>query len=249
MLKEERHTFILDKISERRKVLSSELSQWLDVSEDTIRRDLKELAEQGSVRKVHGGAMAVAYLPFHFEDREVYARDQKVIIAEKALDLLEDGQVILIDGGTTNLELVKRLPETLEATFFTNSLPIATQLRMHPQIDVFLIGGRLVKDAQITVGLDVVQTLADLRADLFFLGTRSIHHEAGVTEINREEAHVKRAMIAAATRTISMPIAEKLDVIQPFKVENIQKISVIITELSSKNEKLLPYKRMGIEVL
>ena len=146
MLKEERHRYIVDLLFKDKKVLTADLSEDLAVSEDTIRRDLKELADSGQIRKVHGGALVYTSNPFSYQDREVYAQESKQLIASKALPLFKDDLVVMMDGGTTNLELVRLLPRDLRATFFTNSLPVAVQLSNHPNVEVIFAGGKLLKD-------------------------------------------------------------------------------------------------------
>jgi DeoR/GlpR family transcriptional regulator of sugar metabolism len=139
MLKKERHDFIMRQINLHNRVLTSDLVQLLNVSEDTIRRDLQELVDQGGLFKVHGGALSKSYHS-SFDDSTVYAKDSKITIAKKATDLIKDGMVVLIGGGTTILEFVKQLPDTLEATFFTISPLVAVELAKYNNIEVILIG-------------------------------------------------------------------------------------------------------------
>lgn len=246
MLKEERLNFILTQVRKSKKVLTSELSQSLTVSEDTIRRDLKELSDSGKLRKVHGGAIANSFNPFSFQEREVYALESKVQIVKKAIHLIQDRHVLIMDGGTTNLELAKRLPKDLQLTIFTNSLPIAAQLSEHPHIEVVFAGGKLLKSAKVTVGMEVTDALNNLRADLGILGTRSIHHEFGVTELDWEEVKVKRAIVNASQRVISLAISEKLETVNPYQAADIKQIHTLITDLEPDDEILIPYRNEGI---
>lgn len=249
MLKEERHSIILDLLFRQKKVLTADLSENLEVSEDTIRRDLKELSDNGQLRKVHGGALAHSSNPFSYHDRKIYAQESKQLIAYKALPLLHNGMVILIDGGTTNLELVKQLPNELEATFFTNSLPVAVQLSNHPKIKVIFAGGKLLKDAQVTIGEEVAHTFSAIKADLAFLGTRGVDAFEGISEIDWEEAKVKRSMVNAARNVVSMAIAEKLNTSHPYPVAEINQLSTLITDLNSDDELLIPYRETGIQII
>lgn len=249
MLKEERHTYILTQLQSQQKVLTSELSSALRVSEDTIRRDLKELADNGQIQKVHGGALAPNHNPFTYRDREVYALEQKVQIAEKAKGLIDNGDVVLMDGGTTNLELVRRLPLELEATFFTNSLPVAVQLAEHPKVDVIFAGGKLLKDAQATIGLEAIEVLGAIRADVCILGTRSLHHEEGITEINWEEAKVKRSLVKSARKVVALVISEKIGTRQAYDVCQVERLHTLVTELSPSDELLGPYCRLGVNLI
>ncbi len=249
MLKEERQNFILNEVRAHSRVLSSELSLQLNVSEDTIRRDLKELSDTGHLRKVHGGAMSTSLNPYHFKDREIYAHEDKVLVAKKATPLFEDGQVIIMDGGTTNLELARIFHPNLKATIFTNSIPIATQLTEHPHINIIFIGGKLLKQAQVTIGMEVIQSLQRLKADICVLGTRSIDLKAGISEIDWEEAQVKRAAMAAANQVVSLAISEKLNTVQPYIVGDINAVHTLVTELNPDDNRLQPYHKAGLDIL
>jgi DeoR family transcriptional regulator, fructose operon transcriptional repressor len=249
MLKDERLNFILGEIKHKNKVLSTDLSLSLNVSEDTIRRDLKELADMGKIKKVHGGAISNYTNPFNFHDREVYAQESKLKIAQKAISLIRNGQVIIMDGGTTNTEFARCLPEHIKATIITNSLPVAHILTDHPNIELIFIGGRVLKNAQVTVGIDVVEVLSEIRADLGILGTRSIHPEIGITEIDWEETKVKQSIVKNSAELICLTISEKLSTTQPYYVTGIQSIGILITELDTDDVKVLPYRKLGVEVI
>src|ERR1700712_1099357 len=116
MLKEERHSYILHQINLHNKILSSALSEQIQVSEDTIRRDLMELAQEGKIVKVHGGALSKSFNPVPGNPGNVYALEEKRIIAAKALSFIKDGMFILTTGGTTITELARILPKDLQAT-------------------------------------------------------------------------------------------------------------------------------------
>lgn len=248
MLKDVRQHLIIQEVIRYNKVKSSELSKMLSVSEDTIRRDLKELAEQGMIRKVHGGAMANSVMPTSFKDQNIHRIEQKRSIAEKAQKLLCSGQVLLIDGGTTNLELVRLFPLELEATVFTNSIAIAHELCDHSQIETILLGGKVYKSAKITIGTDVINYLDEIHADIGFIGTRSIHAELGITTTRREEALVKKKITEVSQKVVSLVISEKIGTFQPFKVAPPEEIDLIITELSPDDDLLEPFRKKGIEV-
>ena len=191
MLKQERHQIILDELKINRKVLSAILSNDLQVSEDTIRRDLKELEAQQLLYKVHGGALSIENKIASYKERCIADLDKKQQIAKKAVNLIHDGQVIIMSGSSTNRELAKLIPPSINATIFTYSLPIALQLTEHPKVEVIFIGGKLNKSAQVTVGIDVMNSLSKLRADICFMGTDGLNLERGMTESDWELAHIK----------------------------------------------------------
>jgi DeoR/GlpR family transcriptional regulator of sugar metabolism len=248
MLKKERQAYIIQQINIHNKVLSSDLSVQLNVSEDTVRRDLQELDEEGKLTKVHGGALSKSF-NFTIQNNNIYQHTEKKIIAQKAISLIQDGMMVLLSGGTTIRELVKNLPENLNATFITVSIPTALELLNHPNSEVIFLGNKLIKSAQMSVGAEVVQKLSEIKADLCFLGTNSIDIENGITDLEWEIIEVKKAMIKAAHKTVSLAISEKLNSVQRLKVCNVEDVDILITELLPTNDLLAPYKNKGIEVL
>jgi DeoR/GlpR family transcriptional regulator of sugar metabolism len=235
MLKKERHAFIIRQINLHNKVLSSDLSTQLDVSEDTVRRDLNELSDSGKLLKVHGGALSKSFhFPFH--KNEVYAQEAKKTVAHKAIELIKEGMVILTGGGTTMIELAKLIPSDLEATFFTISPLVALELAEHAKLTVILIGGQLSKNAQINIGASVINDLSEIKVDMCFLGANGIDIKEGITDSDWEVVQVKKAMIKSTSKVAILSISEKLNSIQKMKVCNIRDIDYIITELESLPE-------------
>lgn len=248
MLKKERQSFILRQVNLHNKVLSVDLSQQMDVSEDTIRRDLNEMAEQGKLIKVHGGALSKS---FHLSiaSDNVYALNSKKHIAMKACRLIKDGMFVLTTGGTTIIELAKALPPELSATFITVSLPAAYEYIHHPNIEVVFLGDRISKNSQISIGGSVVSRIKGVKADLCFLGINAIDLEHGITDNDWEVVEVKKAMIESSDRVVSLAITEKLNTTQRIKVCDITRISTLITELDPDDQILKPYQATGIEIL
>jgi len=248
MLKKERHDFIMRQINLHNRVLTSDLVQLLNVSEDTIRRDLQELVDDGLLFKVHGGALSKSYHS-SFDDSTVYARDSKKIIAKKATTLIKDGMVVLIGGGTTILELVKQLPQNLRATFFTISPLVAVELAKYNNIEVILIGGLFSKNSQVTYGGHVITQLSEIKADLCLMGTSAIHPEEGLTDTDWEINQLKKAMLAASKKSAVLCISEKLDITLRLKVCPIESISYLITELDNQHEALSRYRIKDLNIL
>jgi DeoR/GlpR family transcriptional regulator of sugar metabolism len=152
MLKKERQALIIHRVNLHNKVLSSTLSHEINVSEDTIRRDLQELADEGKLIKVHGGALSRSFNNHFLPEYEIYSFSQKKAIAIKAISLIQDGMFILSSGGTTVIEMAKALPPQLKATFLSGSLPVLMEYMNHPNIDVIVIGDKLSKSSKITTG-------------------------------------------------------------------------------------------------
>src|ERR1041384_2654262 len=145
MLKEERFRYILAKISEDQKVTLKSLSDDLRVSDYTIRRDLKELTDRGLLKAVRGGALPHSPTPHHFMDRLSYKVDEKKVIADKAVKLLRDGQVVALDSGTTAMTIASMIPVDMKITVVTNSFPVVNVLQSHTNTEVLFAGGRLNK--------------------------------------------------------------------------------------------------------
>lgn len=248
MLKKERQSFILHQVNLHNKVLSVDLSQQMGVSEDTIRRDLNEMAKLGKLIKAHGGALSKS---FHLSiaSDHVYALDSKKRIATKACRLIKDGMFILTSGGTTIIELAKSLPPELTATFITVSLPAAYEYIHHPNIEVIFIGDKISKNSQISIGGSVVSRIQGIRADLCFLGTNAIDTKHGITDNDWEVVEVKKAMVESSDRVASLSISEKLNTAQRIKVCGISNIHTLVTELDPGDELLQPYHTAGIEVI
>lgn len=251
MEKKKRHQIILNEVHIHNRVLLTDLADILNVSMDTVRRDVKELDIAKKLRKVHGGAVSNGFNIYTDRTREIYDLGNKSIIAQKAISLLKDGDVILISGGSTNLEFAKLLPQKLDLTFFTPSLPMAIELtsRESKRNEVYFIGGKLSWDSQLAVGGSAINTLNDIRADICFLGAGYLDLEKGITEVDWEIAQMKRAMINASKRFVSLSISEKLNTSNRYKICEIHALDTLVTELDPKDSILSEYRKKGINLL
>jgi DeoR/GlpR family transcriptional regulator of sugar metabolism len=246
VLTAERRQAILVRLEQDGKVVASELVDALGVSEDTVRRDLRELAAGGLVQRVHGGALPPPPAAASFAQRLEIAPEAKAHLAEAALPLLESARVLVLDGGTTALELARRLPDRA-LTVLTNSPPVAAALAGHPRAEVVLIGGRLLKDAQVTVGSEAVDALRRVRADVCVLGICSLHPELGVTASEHDEAHVKRAMVAASADVLALATADKLRTASPWLVAPLADLTHLVTDAGE--ELTADYAAAGVDVV
>ena len=219
----------------------------MGVSDDTIRRDLQELAQEDKLIKVHGGALSKS---FHtaFDRKMVYNLEDKHIIAQKTAALVQSGMYILTSGGTSILEFAKSLDPNLNATFFTCSLNAAIEFAHHPSIEVVMIGDKVSKDSMLTTGASAVQTIESIQADLCILGINSLDTQFGLSENDWEVVQIKKAMIKASKKTICIGISEKLNSQQKIKVANLDEIDILITELNPNDSKLLPFKHKGLTI-
>jgi DeoR/GlpR family transcriptional regulator of sugar metabolism len=249
MLKRERQAFILHQINLHNKILSTDLSEQINVSDDTIRRDLQHLSDQGKIIKVHGGALSPSFHNGHHSSKEVYAYTQKKIIAQKAASLIKDGMFVLTSGGTTIIELARALPLELNATFISGSIPALFEYIRHPNIEVIAIGDKISKNSKITIGSEAISRIRDLKVDLCFLGVNAINLENGVSDNDWEVVQIKKAMVASAKKLICLTISEKINTQQPLQICESKRIDTVITELFPGDEILKPYKDAGITVI
>jgi DeoR/GlpR family transcriptional regulator of sugar metabolism len=249
MLKRERQAYILHQVNLHNKVLSTDLSVHINVSDDTIRRDLHELAEAGKLIKVHGGALSPSFHNGLHTSKEVYSYQQKKIIAQKAASLIKDGMFVITGGGTTIIELARALPQSLNATFISGSIPAIYEYMHHPNIDIIVIGDKISKNSKITVGLEAISRIRQIKADLCFMGINALNLENGVSDNDWDVVQIKKAMVESSQKLVCLTIAEKINSQQPIQVCESSKIDILITELNAEDPLLQPYKDAGIAVL
>jgi DeoR/GlpR family transcriptional regulator of sugar metabolism len=207
-----------------------------------------ELAAEGKVIKVHGGALSSSFSKVDYPTNEVYSLNQKRI-AQKAISLIGNGMFVLTSGGTTVLEMARMLPHQLKATFISGSIAAILEYMNHPNIEVILIGDKISKSSKITVGSEAIAKIRQMKPDLCFLGTNAIDLKHGITDSDWEVVQLKRAMIESSQRVIGLSIAEKLNTIQPIHICEATKIDTLITELPADDPLLKPYSDAGIKIL
>ena len=249
MLKAERQQVILNEVRIHNRVLFTDMAELLSVSVDTIRRDINELNATKKLKKVHGGAISLGFNNYHVDNQEIYALENKSRIARKAISLIKSGQVILLSGGTTNMEIARMIPPNLKITCFTPSLPVAVQLMAKTDVEVILVGGKLSKDSQIAIGGCAVNMLNDIKVDICFLGINSIDLMNGVTDFDWEIVQIKKAMINSSRKIVAPSIFEKLNSTQRFKICDLDTIDVLITELEPEDVKLKGFREAKIKLL
>lgn len=234
--RKERMAHILNQINIHSRIAYSVLANMLNVSEDTIRRDLNDLAEEEKIVIIKGGAMSLSY---HRAYGVVPAfAEKKSAIAKKVISWLKPGMVILIGGGTTIRELIHAIPEDLKCTFVTVNPRTAVDLLDLPNVDVILLGGMLSKFSQMTTGGETVQQISTIHADLCIMGTNAIHHATGLSDSDYETVMVKKAMIRASRKLMVVTISEKLDCVMNYNICQPEAINYLITELPSSDPKL-----------
>ncbi len=248
MLKHERHTRILEYLSKEKKINFADLSQLLNVSYDSVRRDVIELEDKGLLKKVHGGVVSNSYLNILSSQRsEVIKSDDLEIIIKKAIKLLKNNQTIMLDGGTTNFFFAEQIPKNLHLTVITNSLPLSMALNEHENIEVILLGGSYHKRYQITLGQEAIRQVKRFNVDIYFMGLNGLDAQKGITIRNYEESLLKANMIQSASKVVCGVITEKIGVVEAYQICEYAQIHAIITNLSPKDKLLSPFK--GVEII
>jgi len=249
LLTEERRERILTELRRDGRVLATDLSKALSVSDDTIRRDLDALAEMGLLQRVHGGALQRARINEDYTARQADEAIAKQSIARATAALIHPGQIVILDGGTTALAVAQHLPKQLEATVITTSPPVAVALAAHPGIEVITIGGRLYRYAMVAVGASTVAELRRIRADICILGVLALHPEVGISVLDRDEAAVKQAMMEGAADVVAPTTANKLGTVAPFLVGPASALTHLVTETGVSEETLAPYRALGLTII
>jgi DeoR/GlpR family transcriptional regulator of sugar metabolism len=230
MLTAERKALLLARVERDGRLVAKDVAGELDVSEDTIRRDLRELAAEGRVQRVHGGALRASPAVAAFGARQGIETVGKQRVASLAASLVDDDQTMVLDGGTTALAVARALRPDLRATVITHSPTIAVALVDHPTVEVFLVGGRLFKHSVVTCGAVALEAIQSFRADVCFLGVTGVHPEAGLTTGDAEEAAVKRALGRRCADTYILASAEKIGAASPYRVIGWDEVTAVLTD-------------------
>lgn len=249
MLTSERKALILQVLQRDGRLVAKEFSLQLGVSEDTIRRDLRELAAEGRLQRVHGGALPSSPAVVDFGARERTGLTVKASLGRVAARMIEPGQVVFLDGGTTNVQLARQLSPDLKAVIVTHSPSIAVELAHHPTVEVELIGGRLFKHSIVAVGATSAEAISRIRVDLFFMGATGVHPETGVTTADREEAAIKRQIARQAAETIVLATREKLGAASPYQIVPLAEIGTVVTESGLPSEMGGALRAAGVTVI
>ena len=249
MLAFERKTLIMDRLRRDGRLVAKSLAEELALSEDTIRRDLREMAAEGLLARVHGGALPVRPALPDFATRKELAPDEKRRLGQLAATLVQPGETIFLDGGTTNAEIARALPRDFPFTLVTHSPTIAAELEHHPTAEIILVGGRIYKHSMVAVGTIASATIATMRPDIFFLGATAVHSRHGFTTGDFEEAAIKRQIASQSARTYVALTSEKLERASPVTIMPLEAAAGVIVSSQAVAEQLEAMGSAGIDVL
>jgi DeoR/GlpR family transcriptional regulator of sugar metabolism len=245
----DRHQLIRERLQQDGRVLAAELAVLFGVSEDSVRRDLRELAAAGICQRVYGGAIAMTPTPINIRLRSAANVEYKEMLARAAALLVQPGQLIFLDASSTNLAVAHALPRELGLTVATNAPAIAAALNEREDIDVLVIGGRLDHKVGGTLGVGALQELQRMRPDLCFLGICSIDAEAGIGSIESEDAAFKRALVAGCGSIVAVATPEKLGTASPYFIAPLAEIAQLVVVADSDVEQIKRIRQTGVTVI
>ena len=230
MLTAHRKALILERLERDGRIVAKALASEFALSEDTIRRDLRELAREGKLQRVHGGALPSAPAEADLAARSGIASASKQRVGRTAAQLIEHDQVVILDGGTTALQVVRHIPKTSAVTVVTHSPNIAVALAQHDAVRVIMIGGVLFRHSMVNIGASAVAAMSHVRADYYFMGVTGVDKVVGLSTGDLEEAHIKRALSQRAAETIVLASEEKLSVASAYVVTPLHAVSGIVLD-------------------
>jgi DeoR/GlpR family transcriptional regulator of sugar metabolism len=248
MLAAARKDMLVQRLRRDGRIVAKEIAAELGLSEDSIRRDLRELDAAGLAVRVYGGALPASPAVADYAARAAVAPDSKRRVAGAAVALIERGATVILDGGTTTLAMVQALPRTFRGTIITHSPTIAASLLQH-EAEVFLIGGQLFKHSAVACGAAAVEAANRISADLFFLGVTGVHATAGLTTGDPDEAAMKRALASRAAETYVLASDEKVGAASRHTVLPLDAVTGIITDVPENEPTSRRLAEAGVTVI
>jgi DeoR/GlpR family transcriptional regulator of sugar metabolism len=249
MLTQERHNIIRLRLAADGKVLAGQLAEEFRISEDTVRRDLRDLAGQGLCKRVYGGAILRAEDTAPIQTRQGQDSAEKRKIAKAAAGLVAGGQVVFIDAGSTNLLVAQALPRDIDLTVVTNAPLVANALSEHPRARILLLGGLIDQKRGAALGGVTLAAIAEVFADIFFIGTCACDPQSGLTAFDVGEAEVKRSMVAQSARLCVVATAEKLGTRAPYRVAEAAGITDLVTSDLASSQMVETFRQLGVRTL
>jgi len=252
---DERRSLIAQMVIEKGQVVVSDLVKMFDVSEVSIRRDLTLLEESRRLKRIHGGAVPIPgnFRTDSFEEKEKLHMRAKERIGQVAASLIQQNNVILLDSGTTTLQIVRNTPSSLRVsnmiTIVSNSMPVSQEILTWPSPNLTILGGIYLPDYQATVGPQTIHQLQELTADIVFLGTDGLTLEGGATTANVLMAEVDRMMADHASKTVLVTDSSKFGRKGFVPVKEVSSYHTIITDEDAPEDMVKAIRDMGVEVL
>ena len=237
-LPDERQSIILDRLSRDGRIIAADLAAELETSEDTIRRDLRDLAAAGRCRRVYGGALPASPATGPVSLRIGAARDVKRALGRAAAAVVAPGGTELIDSGSTNLRIAEALPADRDVTVVTNAPAVAAVLAGRPRCTLVVLGGRVHPGIGAAFGPRTLRDLDGIWADIAFIGVCGLAACPGVTVFDPEEAEFKRRLLGVSARAAAAVTADKLGTAAPFVVGPASDLHHLVVEVGTSEAAL-----------
>jgi DeoR/GlpR family transcriptional regulator of sugar metabolism len=244
-----RRDVILGRLAQGQSVVAAALALEFEVSEDAIRRDLRALAAEGLCRRVYGGALPLSKATAPMATRMEEARDRKHALARKAASLVQPGQFVFLDSGSTNLALIACLPEDFELTIATNSIDIAAAVLRRSDLRLIMVGGAVNFDVGGCVDAQATLSLTKMNVDLGVVGACAVSFTAGVSAHDLSDATFKRALLAASQKSVVLTTTEKLGARAPHRVAELKDIDALVVEHDADTDALDKLAAAGCQIL
>lgn len=249
LLLHERQSLILNRLKTDGRVIAAAIAQELSISEDTIRRDLREMAAAGLCKRVYGGALPATSDVTTLTERLELKPERKEVLARAAVPLFESGMTVFIDAGSTNLAIARALPPTLRLTVITNSPNVASALLDRQEIDTIMLGGKLDHRTGAVIGARAIAEAANFRPDICVLGSCGFEAESGISASDFDEAEFKRSIAQRSRAIIAAITNEKLGAAAPFDVVPVGKSDHIVLEHDAETAYVRDLGKRGINII
>jgi len=245
----ERQSRIRQRLAQDGRVLAAALALEFSVSEDTIRRDLREMAAAGLCERVYGGALPVGLANTSLRQRMSVAMERKRALAEVAIRQIVPRSIVFFDAGSTHLAIAEALPDDLALTAVTNAPAIAMALAEKPEVDTILIGGLLDRVAGGAVGAKAIEALSGMRFELCLIGTCGIDEQGGLCAFGYEDAALKQFAITRSSRVLVAATTEKFGVSAPYAVASAAQYHCLVVEDDADPTRLHVIRKEGCDIV
>lgn len=239
---------ILARLARDGRVVAQDLARQFGTSEDTIRRDLRELASAGQCQRVYGGALPLSPAGAPLAERLGVLAARKAALGEVLASLLSAGQTVFVDAGSTNRAAVRALPDGHRLTLVTNSPVVAAEAAVRESIQLIVVGGLVDRHSGGAFGAHALRDIADLRPDVYLLGTCAIDAEAGIAAFGFDEAQFKRTLVAQSRRVIAAATNDKLGTSAPFGVAALRVLSDLVLEADAAQDMVMALQQGGLRI-
>ncbi|MGB8535545.1 MAG: DeoR/GlpR family DNA-binding transcription regulator [Acidobacteriaceae bacterium] len=244
----ERQKEILERIRRDGRVQATDLAREFSTSEDTIRRALRDLAAQGLCARVYGGALAISPASGHVLQRRREAVDRKLALGQEMAAIIQPGQFVFIDTGSTNLAVARSLPKSIGLTVATHDPTIAAVLADRTDLTLITIGGQVNPLIGAAVDGRALRQVLELRPDLLLLGICAIDADDGVAAFHSEDAQMKRALLERSGSVAIAVLNDKLSASAPFQVAGVDVVGDLVVEADAPKQVVLGFKSRGIRI-